>query len=308
MIHRILFRASSITTVPSRVANGLHPLAEFNFYSPAKQDHLSKYSAGLFQRFLCSSEPPPPPGTETAKPEDKSKPQTEKETDNQTKTAATTDAGPNKEVKQRRRSNAPKRTSFSDSDEDDELSRDDLVKLVARKEEMLKNKDKEIEIMKEKVLRSYAEVENIIDRSKREAESSKKYAIQNFAKSLLDVADNLSRASAAVNENISEIDSSKDLSGAAPLLKTLLDGIKMTEKQLSDALKKHGVEKFNPLNEQFDPQRHHALFRIPDVSKPSGTVAAVVKVGYMLHDRVLRPAEVGVTEGQDGDMNKKPTD
>ncbi|KAJ4791927.1 hypothetical protein LUZ62_043173 [Rhynchospora pubera] len=303
MIHRILLRASSSSSssviVPSSVANGLHSLA-LNFNSPAK-DHLFKYSTSLCQRFLCSK-PPFPPDTDTPKPGDKPKPHTEKETDNQTKTAATIDSEPHKEGKRRRKSIAPKRTSFSDSDEDDGLSRDDLVKLVARKEEMLKNKNKEIEMMQDKVKRSYAEVQNIIDRSKREAESSKKYAIQNFAKSLLDVADNLSRASAAVKENISEIDSSKDLSGAALLLKTLLDGVNMTEKQLSEVLKKHGVEKFNPLNEQFDPRRHHALFRIPDVSKPSGTVAAVVKEGYMLHDRVLRPAEVGVTEDQDGDM------
>ncbi|KAJ1697866.1 hypothetical protein LUZ63_006378 [Rhynchospora breviuscula] len=303
MIHRILLRASSSSSsaiVPSSVANGLHSLV-LGVSSPAKK-HLSKYSTCLFQRFLCSK-PPFPPDTDTPKPGDKPKPHTEEETDNQTKTHAATDSEPHKEGKRRRRSTAPKRTSFSDSDEDDGLSRDDLVKLVARKEEMLKNKNKEIEMMQDKVKRSDSEVENIIDRSKREAESSKKYAIQNFAKSLLDVADSLSRASAAVKENISEIDSSKDLSGAASLLKTLLDGVNLTEKQLSkQVLKEYGVEKFNPLNEQFDPQRHHALFRIPDVSKPSGTVAAVVKAGYMLHDRLLRPAEVGVTEGQNGDM------
>jgi len=68
--------------------------------------------------------------------------------------------------------------------------------------------------------------------------------------------------------------------------------------------KKFGVEKFDPLNEKFDPNRHYALFQIPDPSKPSGTVAAVVKVGYMLHDRVLRPAEVGVTEG--GPVEEEP--
>ncbi|KAJ4763258.1 hypothetical protein LUZ62_073633 [Rhynchospora pubera] len=282
MIHRILLRASSSSSsviVPSSVANGLHSLA-LNFNSPAKQDHLFKYSTSLCQRFLCSK-PPFPPDTDTPKPGDKPKPHTEKETDNQTKTAATIDSEPHKEGKRRRKSTAPKRTSFSDSDEDDGLSRDDLVKLVARKEEMLKNKNKEIEMMQDKVKRSYAEVQNIIDRSKRER------ALYHHCTMI---------------ELISEIDSSKDLSGAALLLKTLLDGVNMTEKQLSEVLKKHGVEKFNPLNEQFDPRRHHALFRIPDVSKPSGTVAAVVKEGYMLHDWVLRPAEVGVTEDQDGDM------
>jgi len=178
-----------------------------------------------------------------------------------------------------------------------DLSKDDLVKLVCEKDGLLKSKDDEIKDMKDKVLRSYAEMENIIARTKRESENSKKYAVQNFAKSLLDVADNLSRASSVVKESFSKIDASKDSAGAIPLLKTLLEGVDMTEKQLAEVFKKFGVEKFDPLNEKFDPNRHCAVFQIPDPSKPSGTVASVVKVGYMLHDRVLRPAEVGVTAG-----------
>nr|AAT45013.1 GrpE2 [Saccharum hybrid cultivar SP80-3280] len=178
-----------------------------------------------------------------------------------------------------------------------DLSKDDLVKLVREKDELLKSKDDEIKDMKDKVLRSYAEMENIIARTKRESENSKKYAVQNFSKSLLDVADNLARASSVVKESFSKIDASKDSAGAIPLLKTLLEGVDMTEKQLAEVFKKFGVEKFDPLNEKFDPNRHCAVFQIPDPSKPPGTVASVVKVGYMLHDRVLRPAEVGVTEG-----------
>ncbi|XP_062094100.1 grpE protein homolog 2, mitochondrial-like [Humulus lupulus] len=132
-------------------------------------------------------------------------------------------------VKTRRRT---KRAAFSDSNSDEDLSVDDLVKLVAEKEELLKQKHKEIDKMQDKVLRSYAEMENVMDRTQREAENSKKFAIQNFAKSLLDVADNLGRASSVVKESFSKIDTSKDSSGAAPLLKTLLEGVEMTEKQL----------------------------------------------------------------------------
>ncbi|KAL7186622.1 hypothetical protein ACSBR2_028367 [Camellia fascicularis] len=193
-----------------------------------------------------------------------------------------------------------KRTAFSDSDsEEDELSMEDLMKLVAEKEELLKEKHKEIEKMQEKVLRTYAEMENVMDRTRREAENSKKFAIQSFAKSLLDVADNLGRASSVVNDSFSKIDTSKDSAGAVPLLKTLMEGVEMTEKQLAEVLKKFGVEKYNPTNEQFDPNRHNAVFQVPDASKPSGTIAVVLKAGYMLHDRVLRPAEVGVTEAVD---------
>ncbi|KAM3256086.1 hypothetical protein ACQJBY_048931 [Aegilops geniculata] len=181
--------------------------------------------------------------------------------------------------------------------EDLDLSKEDLVKLVFEKDELLTSKDEEIKDMKDKVLRSYAEMENVIARTKRESENSKKYAVQNFSKSLLDVADNLARASSVVKESFSKLDTSEDSSGAVPLLKTLLEGVDMTDKQLGEVFKKFGVERFDPLNEKFDPDKHFALFQIPDPSKPSGTVASVLKVGYMLHDRVLRPAEVGVTEG-----------
>ncbi|KAF8650097.1 hypothetical protein HU200_064071 [Digitaria exilis] len=181
--------------------------------------------------------------------------------------------------------------------EDIDLSKDDLAKLIREKEGLLKSKDDEIKDMKDKVLRSYAEMENVMARTKRESENSKKYAVQNFSKSLLDVADNLARASSVVKESFLKIDTSKDSAGAVPLLKTLLEGVNMTDKQLAEVLKKFGVEKFDPINEKFDPNRHCAIFQISDPSKPQGTVASVVKVGYMLHDRVLRPAEVGVTEG-----------
>lgn len=200
--------------------------------------------------------------------------------------------------KSRRRSRRTLRTAFSDSDSesDEQPSMDDLVKSLARKEELLKSKHKEIEKMQDKVLRSYAEMENVMDRTRREAENSKKFAIQNFAKSLLDVADNLGRASSVVKDSFSKINESEDSSGAVPLLKTLLEGVDMTEKLLMEVLKKSGVEKFDPTNEPFDPHKHYAVFQIPDGSKPDGTVAIVLKSGYMLHDRVLRPAEVGVTQ------------
>ncbi|XP_023005485.1 grpE protein homolog 2, mitochondrial-like isoform X3 [Cucurbita maxima] len=194
-------------------------------------------------------------------------------------------------------------TKESDSESDDNLTMDDLVKVVAEKEELLKLKHKEIEQMQDKVVRTYAEMENIMARTRREAENSKKFAIQNFAKGLLDVADNLGRASSVVKESFSKIDSTNDSAGAVPLLKTLLEGVEMTEKQLSEVLKKFGVEIFDPTNEPFDPHRHNAVFQVPDGSKPPGTVAAVLKKGYMLHERVLRPAEVGVTravENEDG--------
>ncbi|KAJ1441317.1 GrpE nucleotide exchange factor [Sesbania bispinosa] len=191
---------------------------------------------------------------------------------------------------------AADQTKESDIESESDLSRDDLIKLVAKKEGLLKLKHKEIEKMQDKVLRTYAEMENVMDRTRREAENSKKFAIQNFAKSLLDVADNLGRASSVVKDSFSKIESPNDSDEAAKLLKTLLEGVEMTEKQLAEVLKKYGVEKFDPTNEPFDPHRHNAIFQIPDASKPPGTVGVVLKAGYMLYDRVIRPAEVGVTQ------------
>ncbi|XP_031117833.1 grpE protein homolog 2, mitochondrial isoform X2 [Ipomoea triloba] len=187
----------------------------------------------------------------------------------------------------------PDETNKSDVED---LSRDDLVKLIVEKEEKLNAKQKELEEMKDKALRTYAEMENTMDRNRRESENTKKFAVQNFAKSLLDVADNLGRASSVVKESFSKIDTANDNTGAVPLLKTLLEGVEMTEKQLAEVFKKFGVTKYDPINEEFDPNKHNAVFQVPDPSKPPGTVAIVLKSGYMLHDRIIRPAEVGVTQ------------
>ncbi|KAG8049503.1 hypothetical protein GUJ93_ZPchr0009g1114 [Zizania palustris] len=225
-----------------------------------------RYSTTIFQRFGFSSTSPGQSGKEKNQHKD------------QESTNASNDA-------------------LDEGIKDLDFSKEDLVKLVLEKDGLLKSKDEEINEMKDKVLRSYAEMENVIARTKRESENSKKYAVQNFSKSMLDVADNLTRASSVVKESFLKIDTTKDSTGAVPLLKTLLEGVDMTDKQLAEVFKKFGVQKFDPLNEKFDPSRHYAIFQIPDPSKPLGTVASVVKVGYMLHDRVLRPAEVGVTEG-----------
>ncbi|XP_019266917.1 PREDICTED: uncharacterized protein LOC109244310 isoform X2 [Nicotiana attenuata] len=182
-----------------------------------------------------------------------------------------------------------------DESDTEDLSRDDLVKLVAEKEELLKMKDDEFQKMQDKVLRTYAEMENVMNRTKREAENSKKFAIQNFVKALLDVSDNLGRASSVVKESFSKIDESKDTAGAVPLLKTLLEGVEMTDKQLAEVFKKFGVGKYDPTNEQFDPNKHNAIFQVPDPKKAPGMVAVCLKSGYTLHERIIRPAEVGVT-------------
>ncbi|XP_021734353.1 uncharacterized protein LOC110701070 isoform X3 [Chenopodium quinoa] len=190
----------------------------------------------------------------------------------------------------------------SDSEEDmDDLSKEDLVKLVLEKEKTLETKQKEFAEFKDKFLRSYAELENLMERTRRDAENSKKFAVQSFAKNLLDVADNLGRAASVTRESVNKIDVSQDNVGAMPLLKTLLEGVEMTEKQLAEVFRKAGVEKYESIDEQFDPNRHNAVFQVPDNSKPPGTVAVVLKAGYTLNDRIIRPAEVGVTIAVEND-------
>ncbi|KAH8956415.1 hypothetical protein BDL97_07G038300 [Sphagnum fallax] len=180
-----------------------------------------------------------------------------------------------------------------------EESEAELLALLGEREALLEEKEKTIEDLKDKVMRSYAEVQNILDRGRREAESSRKYAVQNFAKGLLDVADNLGRAAAAVPEEFRKSDGSgEEPSGAAKILISLLLGVEMTEKQLIQVFKVNGLERYESLGEAFDPNLHSAVFEVEDPSKPPGTVAVVLKVGYKLHDRVIRPAEVGVVKAR----------
>ncbi|RDX72066.1 grpE, partial [Mucuna pruriens] len=284
-VHRVLSRSSatlsrsftllSVSRNPqpfsTTLSNHFHSLLNpsSNKLIPVQASFLNPINSSLTSRFGVSSSASPEPASEEAKVTDQSE---------QVK-AADQD-----------------QTKESDVESECDLSRDDLIKLVAEKEQVLKLKHKEIEKMQDKVLRTYAEMENVMDRTRREAENSKKFAIQNFAKSLLDVADNLGRASSVVKDSFSKIESPKESSEAAQLLKTLLEGVEMTEKQLSEVLRKFGVEKYDPTNEPFDPHRHNAIFQIPDASKAPGTVGVVLKAGYMLYDRVLRPAEVGVTQ------------
>jgi len=144
---------------------------------------------------------------------------------------------------------------------------------------------------KDKLIRTLADMENLRQRTARQMENSTKFAIQGFVKDLLDVSDNLERALAAVD---AEYLGSGEESKGFTILKSLHEGIEMTEKQMLQVLAKNGVERFDPTGEPFDPNLHEARFEVPVPDKEPGTVVVVTKVGYKLHDRVIRPAEVGV--------------
>lgn len=146
----------------------------------------------------------------------------------------------------------------------------------------------EVAELKDQLLRALAEAENVRNRAKREREETLRYAAAPLAKDLLPVADNLHRAIEAVPAEAAEADER---------LKGLLVGVEMTEKALLDTLAKHGVAQVDPLGEKLDPHRHEAMMEVQDPSKPSGTVAQVFEIGYVLHERLLRPARVAVAKG-----------
>jgi molecular chaperone GrpE len=151
--------------------------------------------------------------------------------------------------------------------------------------------EEELAQTKDQMIRALAEVENIRKRSQKEREDATKYAATAFAKDILDVADNLRRALDALP---------LDLIEAEPRLKNLVDGIQATERTLLKNFEKHGICKIEPLNEPFNPNFHEVMFESSVPGKPAGMVMQVLEAGYVLNDRLLRPARVGVVkdEGQ----------
>ncbi len=147
--------------------------------------------------------------------------------------------------------------------------------------------EEEVAELKDKLLRTLADMENLRRRSQKDREDALKYSSANFARDMLSVADNLRRA-------IDSIPEDGDPDGAA--LVGFIEGISLTEKELLSTLERHGIRKIDPMGEKFDPQFHEAMFEIPSAEAENGTVLQVVEVGYVIHDRLLRPAKVGIAK------------
>lgn len=143
--------------------------------------------------------------------------------------------------------------------------------------------------LKDRMLRTLAEMENLRRRTEREVADARAYAVTNFARDVLNVADNIRRALDSV-----PADAKATADGA---LKGLIDGIELTERDLAKTLERHGVKIVEPQGQKFDPNRHQAMFEVPNPEVPAGTVVQVVQVGYVIGERVLRPALVGVAKG-----------
>ena len=136
-------------------------------------------------------------------------------------------------------------------------------------------------------MRALAENENTIRRAKREREDTAKYATANFARDMLTVSDNLGRAIEAIPESLQTADAT---------IKAFLEGINLTSRELLGLLERHGIKKISPLGEKFDHDQHEALFEIPTSDEEPGTVVQVIEDGFMIYDRLLRPAKVGVSK------------
>jgi molecular chaperone GrpE len=141
---------------------------------------------------------------------------------------------------------------------------------------------------KDKMLRALAEMENLRKRTEREVADARVYAVTSFARDVLQVADNMHRALDAIGDELRDTADSK--------VSVLLEGIDLTERELTKVLEKHGVKMFSPLGEKFDPNFHQAMYEVPDPSAAPGTVAQVIQAGYLIGERVLRPAMVAVVK------------
>ena len=148
----------------------------------------------------------------------------------------------------------------------------------------------ERDALKDQLLRALAETENMRRRSEREAETARKYGHTQFARDLVGAIDNLARALTSAPEDKSSLDES---------VQSLLTGIELSWTEIQSAIEKHGVQQINPLGEKFDYNFHQAMFEVPTNDQPPGIVLEVVQHGYALHDRLLRPAMVGVSKAAD---------
>ena len=171
--------------------------------------------------------------------------------------------------------------THSENNEEDSDSEEEDTKET--EEDILKE---EIKTLKEEKIRVLAEMENLRKRFEREKIDSIKYGSVNFARDILSPGDNLERALSAINEEEEHPQS----------IKNLIEGLLMVKKELSTALEKNGIEKIDTLNKKFDPNLHQAMMEIENNDLDEGVVVQEIQTGYMMHDRLLRPAMVGVSK------------
>jgi len=147
---------------------------------------------------------------------------------------------------------------------------------------------KRLRNFKDRLLRTLAEMENLRKRTEREVADARVYGVAGFARDVLAVADNMHRALGTIEAELRE--------HADVKMTALIEGVELTERELMKVLEKYGVTKFSPEGEKFDPNVHQAMYEVQTADLPPGHVAQVIQAGYMLGDRVLRPALVAVVK------------
>lgn len=149
----------------------------------------------------------------------------------------------------------------------------------------------ERDALKDQLLRALADVENMRRRTERELETARKYSHTGFARDLVGAIDNLARAIDAAP--------AADDEAVGESVNALITGLEMSWTEIQSTMERHGIRRISPLGEKFDYNFHQAMFEMPHPDQPAGTVVEVVQHGYVLHDRLLRPAMVGVAKAAD---------
>jgi molecular chaperone GrpE len=178
--------------------------------------------------------------------------------------------------------NSPELTTAPVDGEDNSLPAydpggdDDIANLAAERDEL-----------RDQLLRTLADNENLRRRTERELTAAKKYGAMGFARDLMASVDNLDKAIDLIPENKDELDET---------VKNILIGVEMTGREIASVLERHNISKISPDGEKFDYNLHQAMFEVPSDDVEPGIVMQVVQSGYQLHDRLLRPAMVGVSK------------
>lgn len=141
--------------------------------------------------------------------------------------------------------------------------------------------------LRDQLMRALAETENVRKRAQRDLEETNKYAVTGFARSLISVLENLQRATQSIP---------LELRDNAPAVKSLAEGVEMTQRELLAVFEKQGIRRIEPLGEKFDHNYHQAMTQIPDEKAEPGTILQVFQAGYVIHDRLLQPALVAVAK------------
>ena len=160
----------------------------------------------------------------------------------------------------------------------------------------LSNLRAECDALKDQALRSAAEAENTRRRAERDVAQARKYGHTAFARDLLAVVENLSRALESLPQEREALDAT---------VKNLVVGLEMVSRELETVLTRHGITRIMPLGAKFDPSQHQAMFEVPTDEAEAGHIVQVAQSGWMLHDRLLTPAMVGVAKALDGEKGEK---